>query len=114
LEPTAGPDGTVSTVPAGTIKVSGFRLGPRTSYSDIAEPELALLPEPELGVPPFFGSDEAVLSLEFEAVESAWLALAAKRNQTEIEAQGECYRRVGMIPSVSGWFVKKLSVRDRP
>jgi len=61
-------------VPAGTIKVFGASGLASDFIFDIAAPELALLPEPELGVPPF-GVDEAVLSLEFEAVESAGLLL---------------------------------------
>jgi len=69
FEPTAWPKRTVSIVPAGTTKAFGASgLGADFIFDifDIAEPESAVR---------LFGAVDAVLSLEFDAVESAGLRL---------------------------------------
>ncbi|HYK49456.1 MAG TPA: hypothetical protein VEU94_07000 [Terriglobales bacterium] len=86
---------------------------------DIAEPELLDIPEPALPLDPaalLFGGAllGLLLSFELEAVESAGLLLQPSTAKDKKRPRVSATKRVRMIPSMSGWFVRKLNGAQTP
>jgi hypothetical protein len=67
-----------------------------------------IIPEPEPFSDPELAAPLAGLLLSLEAVESAGLLLHPDSASDRYRPKVSAAKRVRMIPSMSGWFIKKL------